>query len=255
MEPLYIVRLVLDRRALLRVGARHHLKESVDTGSLLHAGLSQLFAQSGEHVKLPLHTFAEDEEFATAQQDPEHLYVLGYTSHDEPALRSKMGAERDSLLRECRTKRMPDEWRPGHRLHFQVSACPIVRLSSPAGALRKGAEVDAFLARALRAGANVPVDRDEVYRDWIRAEIERRGGARLESTSLTRFQLQRVYRRTQGQDRRGQVSQRPCATFAGELEVTQTGAFNELLRRGIGRHRAFGFGMVLLKPSRSSSSC
>jgi CRISPR system Cascade subunit CasE len=36
--------------------------------------------------------------------------------------------------------------------------------------------------------------------------------------------------------------------MTGILEVTGGEAFARLLARGVGRHRAFGFGMLLLKP-------
>jgi CRISPR system Cascade subunit CasE len=35
--------------------------------------------------------------------------------------------------------------------------------------------------------------------------------------------------------------------FNGVLEVTEPGTFASSLARGIGRHRAFGFGMLLLR--------
>jgi CRISPR system Cascade subunit CasE len=41
----------------------------------------------------------------------------------------------------------------------------------------------------------------------------------------------------------------PDASFEGVLTVAEPGAFALLLARGIGRHRAFGFGMVLLRPA------
>jgi CRISPR system Cascade subunit CasE len=40
----------------------------------------------------------------------------------------------------------------------------------------------------------------------------------------------------------------PDAVFTGVLQVLDTTAFAALVARGIGRHRAFGYGMVLLKP-------
>jgi len=43
----------------------------------------------------------------------------------------------------------------------------------------------------------------------------------------------------------------PDAVFKGVLQIHDADAFNRLLRRGIGRHRAFGFGMLLLKPAGS----
>ena len=38
--------------------------------------------------------------------------------------------------------------------------------------------------------------------------------------------------------------QRPDALLVGSLKVEDPGAFTALLARGLGRHRAFGFGML-----------
>ena len=39
------------------------------------------------------------------------------------------------------------------------------------------------------------------------------------------------------------------AVFEGTLEVRDAALFQGLLARGVGRHRAFGFGMLLLRPA------
>ena len=40
----------------------------------------------------------------------------------------------------------------------------------------------------------------------------------------------------------------PDALFSGELTVHDPEGFAALIARGVGRHRAFGFGMLLLRP-------
>ncbi|MEE8524028.1 MAG: type I-E CRISPR-associated protein Cas6/Cse3/CasE [Thermoanaerobaculia bacterium] len=51
----------------------------------------------------------------------------------------------------------------------------------------------------------------------------------------------------------GAVPERPDALLTGTLEVTDPDAFATLLARGVGRHRAFGFGMLLLRPPGSGA--
>jgi CRISPR system Cascade subunit CasE len=46
------------------------------------------------------------------------------------------------------------------------------------------------------------------------------------------------------------VVERPQALFGAEAVVVDGERFADLLARGIGRHRAFGFGMVLVAPPR-----
>jgi CRISPR system Cascade subunit CasE len=116
---------------------------------------------------------------------------------------------------------------------------------------KKGAEVDAFLARCWDAGEGVGVEREGVYRDWLDAHLERLGGARLISATVSGFKLERMIRRTHGDERRSVRVERPDVLFKGELEVTDPDRFPDLLGRGIGRHRAFGFGMLLLRPAES----
>ncbi|MDD4944986.1 MAG: type I-E CRISPR-associated protein Cas6/Cse3/CasE [Rhodoferax sp.] len=39
--------------------------------------------------------------------------------------------------------------------------------------------------------------------------------------------------------------------LAGQMRVTDPQAFAQLLANGLGRHRTFGFGLLLLRPVRS----
>jgi CRISPR system Cascade subunit CasE len=55
--------------------------------------------------------------------------------------------------------------------------------------------------------------------------------------------------RRRGREDAGRI-ERPNAVLEGTLTVGDPDAFARLLARGIGRHRAFGFGMLLLKPAR-----
>jgi CRISPR system Cascade subunit CasE len=46
------------------------------------------------------------------------------------------------------------------------------------------------------------------------------------------------------------MARRPDATFRGTLRVDDPARFAAAaLARGVGRHRAFGFGMLLLRPA------
>ena len=95
---------------------------------------------------------------------------------------------------------------------------------------------------------SVAIDREETYREWLAVELEK-AGARLVEATLTSFQLGRQHRRTQSEKRAGARTSHPEASFEGVLEVTEPALFSDGLARGLGRHRAFGFGMMLLKPA------
>ena len=149
-------------------------------------------------------------------------------------------------------KVMPCDWTKGQRLGFDLRARPVRRTRGDLGTLkgrtiRRASEVDAFLLQALRQHsdsqggmAGGQHTRETVYLDWLSRRLapaaELEYGARLVSFQRTR--VARGERSIEG----------PDATIHGTLTVTRPDAFKELLERGVGRHRAFGYGMLLLRP-------
>jgi CRISPR system Cascade subunit CasE len=248
MEDLYLVRLVLDRRALARVAVRHRHGQELDDGYLLHAGLAQLFATSSAPAEVPLHSFAHDDLRAESVQDPTAVFVLAYANQSEQALRAATNPEH-GLLRECQTRKMP-AFEVGQRLGFRTRVCPITRTRTPGtrelGVDRRGKtkcrEMDAFVHATLGLPKETRVDREEVYSAWLRAQITRDGACSLDDARLSAFQREGMHRRG------GPGIERPNALMEGTLTVTDPTAFSALLARGVGRHRAFGFGMLLLRP-------
>lgn len=167
-------------------------------------------------------------------------------------------------LAQLESKLMPGLWRAGQRLGFDVRVRPVSRLLKPLQkatgervrkgavdeAFRKGAEVDAFLAEALRRfPAAIGEDdtmqaagrsREAVYTGWLAARFG--ASAMLDpGTRLAHFRRSRLVRGGQGLDG-------PDATLHGTLTVLDPQDFAEKLARGIGRHRAYGYGMLLLRP-------
>jgi CRISPR system Cascade subunit CasE len=71
---------------------------------------------------------------------------------------------------------------------------------------------------------------------------------------MTRYQQLGVTRKNQkgsaGEVRHSRLVNGPDAVLAGQLRVTSPDAFAQLLANGLGRHRAFGFGLLLLRPAR-----
>jgi len=134
-------------------------------------------------------------------------------------------------------------WRPGRRLGFEVHCCPVGRKSGT------GIEKDLFLLQA--DSSNTPIDRDTVYCNWVRMQLEKDDATSVIDANLFGFRLVRQSRSTQeinGQRVPRQLT-RPQAIIRGELIVNSPAKFTDILARGIGRHRAFGYGTVLLRPS------
>ncbi len=252
-DELHLVRLVLDRRALARVATRHRLPRNVDDGYFVHAGLAQLFATSTEPASVPLCSFAEDDLHAATQDQPDLLYVLGYSLESADALMSRMGPARAEILRVCKSNGVP-EFHADQRLGFRTRACPIVRTKTPGdrvlGVDRRGKvksrEMDAFVHATLGLPKDTYVSREVVYVDWLGRQLGPANGCALEAGArLTQFQRDVMHRR--GSEERERI-ERPNAVLEGTLTVTDPALFRATLARGLGRHRAFGFGMLLLRP-------
>jgi CRISPR system Cascade subunit CasE len=142
------------------------------------------------------------------------------------------------------------EFSGGETLGFRTRVCPVVRTrkagSRPLQVNRHGRlkhrEVDAFIHAIMVAPKDVTVDRRQVYTQWLGRELERDGAGSLNTADLVESKRERMQRR--------RVSiERPNVVLEGHLTVRDPLAFRVLLSRGIGRHRAFGFGMLLLRPA------
>ena len=126
---------------------------------------------------------------------------------------------------------------------------------------RPGMECDVFQWEALlHPKGEMPLTREQVYAQWLADHLKTRsrqdqgkdlplkGGANLdtESVTLVSFQRTRAHRKLHRRHIEG-----PDAVMRGILTVTDPDAFAETLAHGIGRHRAYGYGMLLLRPARS----
>jgi CRISPR system Cascade subunit CasE len=142
-------------------------------------------------------------------------------------------------------KIMPDNYATGRRLGFRVRVRPTVRTDRE-GDRTKVREVDAFLAAIEGTAVGEGPGRDVVYRDWLTNRLAQ-GGAAVERLSVDAFRLAQIHRRDS--NRRLRRSPGPEASFTGVLIVRDPEEFATFLARGVGRHRAFGFGMLLLRPT------
>lgn len=149
-------------------------------------------------------------------------------------------------------RELPQDWRPGERLRFEVHAAPIVRTRTA----MSNAYVEQDAAFHPKFGQDAtdaePPTREETYGRWLANELARGNAAALLHHELISFSYQSVLRRhaTNAAGKRpARSSQLPATTFRGLLEVRDGAAFHALIARGLGRHRAFGFGCLLLAPA------
>jgi CRISPR system Cascade subunit CasE len=177
-------------------------------------------------------------------------YVRGIAQHVEHAARLSAAeplAAQALGLSTLRCRTLPNDWTSGEELRFTVRVAPVVRSrSQPGGGYH---EVDA----ALHASRTHPAqEREAIYSDWLSRELQRGQGAELLSCELRAFMLRRAVRRqartVEGGLRHSRSAWIPDATLQGRLRIGDPDGFDALLGRGVGRHRAFGFGCLLLAP-------
>ncbi len=178
--------------------------------------------------------------------------LYGYGQADASALQEQGATCADPLqiqaipLERIQSKPMPPAWRSGARLGFETRIRPVVRRSQGAEGL--GGERDAFQIEAMHhPRGEMPRNREAVYVDWLSRELDRPGGARLERAYTQMTSFRRVRSRYKPGSRH---SEGPEAVMRGTLTITDPEAFSKLLARGVGRHRAYGYGMLLLRPAR-----
>jgi CRISPR system Cascade subunit CasE len=228
-EPIHMLELRLDAPALIRFAQEHDVNRNrdEDLGYATHAWLKALFQElspkpfrliMGRNPRLLGYSPMPGETLLEQAQTFSNPLALGVTQIND--------------LRHA--KAMPQEWRTGRRLGFEVMTCPTSR--------KNGHEKDFYHHRMerLMEGETAP-SREQVYRDWLADQFGE--AALLEQTKLDQFSFVSHYRR--GMKKK---LDRPQALLKGVLNVTDSTAFNRLLARGAGRHRAFGYGMLLLKP-------
>ncbi|MCB1859838.1 MAG: type I-E CRISPR-associated protein Cas6/Cse3/CasE [Gammaproteobacteria bacterium] len=172
--------------------------------------------------------------------------TAGFHRHSENVsteVRRVLGLDR------LRTRPFPCDFSVSKRLGFEVRVRPVIRTNA-------GKERDLYQYRMEQrapGSTDAKPSREAIYRDWLEQRFSTGNAARLITASMQGFSLTRVVRRRQKSAddgiRKSTGINGPDALFRGELEVADTAAFAQLLVRGIGRHCAFGYGMLLLRPA------
>jgi CRISPR system Cascade subunit CasE len=239
MSQLHLASLSLDLKSFRRWAAMRNL--GLDEGRALHHLLCESF---GKGILQPFRLMVAPEAAVGT------LYA--YTLSDEASLRqTAQECGLPDALTVCdpaqiAVKTMPENWSEGRRLAFDLRARPVKRLAKPAGIFSKGAEVDAFLVEALRRFPDGPpaddgIEREKVYLRWL--------AERLEAAAMV-MQARIVHLERHAALRGGRSLEGPDVTFHGELVIADGTKFAERLTNGVGRHTAYGYGMLLLRPAR-----
>ncbi|MCK0509951.1 type I-E CRISPR-associated protein Cas6/Cse3/CasE [Aromatoleum buckelii] len=239
MTALHLMRLYPDPHALATWATRYELLSADgDYGYALHALLSAAF---GDLAPKPLR-------YLGGRQG-----LLAYTTAGLETLKLNAGLAAPDVARalgldDIDARPFPNVWKTGQRLGFDLRVRPVVRA-------KDGRERDMFL-HTLGASPEAVAEhgglgeRATVYTDWLAKQFD--DAAHIVEAHMDSFRLTRVIRKAGSIDA-GKRSARsvngPDVVFHGHLHVGNSEAFARLLARGVGRHRAFGFGMLLLRPA------
>ena len=232
MSTLHLIRLPLYPPRLIRFAFEHGIRQEDETlGYTLHAWLSALF---GEAVPKPFRYFERQQKvLAYAPVDAQSLLMI---AEERGSLAALAALDATNVA----SKPMPTEWRAGQRLHLEVLTCPVSR--------KDAEEKDVYLRALDRQDDATPL-RAEVYRHWFARQWQE--VVALEQVELLGMSARaRLLRRARRGGNRLLSIERPQALFAAEAVIREPARFADYLARGIGRHRAFGYGMVLLAPPR-----
>lgn len=247
-ETLHLVKVPLRADRVAAVARRRGLPlRDLDDGYLSHCILRELwqdraptpFVLRGSGRVLDVWGYSR----AGAAALIEHARAFG-----DPSLLAAI-ADLDAVA----SKAMP-RFEGGRRIGFLLRACPVVRLAGASNGHRAGAEVDAFLARCFSSGTEVVVSRENVYCEWLMSRLgdQATSGATVEHVRIAGMSRERLIRRTQGEPRTASRLERPDVRFEGNLVVGDGDRFLACLARGVGRHRAFGFGALIVVPPGTS---
>lgn len=251
---LYLFHTLPDMRLLATWISRHHARharQSIDIGDALHGLLHAAF---GPDAPQPFR-YLDEQRGLLAYTTLDEEAITAHVAKADPLAAQTLGLHTSSAKAGYRLRSFPTRWRTGQELGFEVRLRPTVR-----GA--RG-EQDAFLHAVSAAGGaqGTPVQRQEVYAGWLRDRLHGKGGeprhpwqgaVELLDVKLAAFSRTRIVRRTQSAHdpvRKAHSIDGPDTVLTGILRVMDTEAFGHLIKRGIGRHRAFGFGMLLLRPA------
>jgi CRISPR system Cascade subunit CasE len=222
-----------------------------DEGQALHHLLTELFGKRAIH---PYRAFCA--------ADRIHLEVYGYSSYDHQSLKqiARETGLPDALavcdVDRILSRQMPRYWNVGRRVGFETRVRPVSRLEYKLprrdnSTFKRGAEIDTFLVEAMRRFPNPTTStnsmrqagrtREAVYTDWLAARLgsvaQLCPGVRMSSFSRSRVA------------RTGNSPEGPDAILRGELVIRDPAEFAKVLAKGVGRHKAYGCGMLLLRPA------
>lgn len=203
-----------------------------DIRASLHHLLDETFGQS---VMKPYRIYKNP-------KDPSRSSIYGYSkkTRNDLVQMSNMIACPNALevinVEDIRAKAMPANWKSGAILGFDVCTVPVRRRKG------SGKEIDVHvldLQRLQGAPDSEKPTQAESYLNWLQEKF----GDAAEVIADTV-----AYRSTPVATKRKKTQVKvPETTFMGNMKIKDPDAFAQMLENGIGRHKSYGYGMVMLR--------
>lgn len=235
-DQITFLKIPVDLRALYELAANRGWggKHDFDEGRALHHALAEVF---GPKSLQPFRLMVPPRKQGAV------IYAYSSLSCDELHQNIQISPPDIEGVFDCseiKSKSLQTNFATGHRLGFDIRIRPIRRLKKDQKSTR---EIDVYQHAAEHNG-DVPGWHDEntresVYRAWLAERLEK--AAKLESAKLARF-VRSIAARSKGVEG-------PDAVMQGVLKVTDEAAFADFVSKGIGRHKSYGYGMILLRPA------
>ena len=258
----YLIYLPLNMQKFNRwAGQRGLIRKGIfDQGYAMHVLLCNLF---GKNKLQPFRIFASEHRRLGS------LYAYSEMDANNLAQEANLYATPDCLsvtqsLRDFRSKEMPVNFPTSQKIGFEIRIWPTRRLaqelpdSKSGKSYSKGAELDDYIACVLRhftddrnfgkeSLRSAGITRYNCYIDWLSERFSDSADVLKNDCRLTSFKRTRCVRGN------GQSIEGPDAIIHGNLRVRNSDSFNYKIRNGLGRHKAYGYGMLLLRPPTGSN--
>lgn len=247
-KALHLVKVPMRADRIVAIAKRRQISvRQLDEGYLVHCLLSELWQQQ---APAPF----------VVRGNGRVVDVWGYSETGAPELIEHARSFGDPSILDAlenvdaiSSKTMP-RFDADRRVGFLTRVCPVARLAKATNGHRAGAEIDVFLSRCFSAGPDIAVSREASYREWFAQRLSdtATSGARVARVSIAGIARTRIIRRTQGGERSAKMLERPDVRIEGDLVIENGDVFLRFLAHGVGRHRAFGFGALIVVPPGTS---
>ncbi|EEX6618662.1 type I-E CRISPR-associated protein Cas6/Cse3/CasE [Escherichia coli] len=206
---------------------------TLHTGQLSPAQLLHL-VDRGEYVMhqwlWDLFPGGKERQFLYRREELQGAFRFFVLSQERPA-------ESDTFTIECRS--FAPELCTGQQLCFNLRANPTICKAGKRHDLLMEAKRQ---VRGQAEGSDVWLHQQQAALDWLAAQGERSGFTLLD-TSVDAYRQQQLRR-----ENSRQLIQFSSVDYTGMLTVTDPGLFVQRLSQGYGTSRAFGCGLMLIKP-------